>query len=682
MEPDFSGWATRAGLKCTDGRTIMEDAFKGQDQMKVPLVWQHGHKDAENVLGHAILENRKGGVWCNAYFNGTPKAQHAKEMVKHQDVTMMSIWANDLIERSKRVLHGAIREVSLVISGANPGALIDPVTIRHSDDGDEIVLDDEAIITTGLSFEHTNTGGEMTTIDEKKSVVQVYESLDEDQKMLMHTLLGDASDGEDLEHAADATLQDIYNSLDSDQKDLLHFMVGEAMKGGNSMAQSGIEDDDAETDDDTKEGKEVKHNVFESDSGEAVGGAKSPLSDEARTEILDSAKRYGSLKHAVEQYGLQHGINDIDILFPDAVAVNTTPEFIQRRMEWVGVFMAGTSKSPFSRLKSFSADITMDEARAKGYIKGSFKKEEFFGVTRRETTPTTVYKKQKLDRDDIVDITTFDIVSWLKSEMRLMLDEEIARAALMGDGRGVDDEDKISETNIRPIATEHELYATTININMLDASSSIQEFIDAVITNRKLYKGSGTPTLFTSETVIAQFLLLKDTLGRGLYSTIEEVANVLRVRQVVPVELMDEDDTLVGIIVNPVDYTFGSTAGGEVSLFDDFDIDYNQYKYLIETRVSGCLTRLKSALVFRKRESGSDVLITPSAPTFDEDTGELTIVNTAHVVYKRTDTDAVVTAGASPYTIDSGESITIEATADSGYYFANSDVDNWTFTAN
>lgn len=681
MEADFSGWATKAGLKCTDGRTIMPNAFQHQDKITVPLVWQHKHADPTNVLGHAVLENRPEGVYCHAYFNSTEKAAHAKELVQHKDITMMSIWANELIERSKKVLHGAIREVSLVLSGANPGALIENIAIRHSD-GDEEFLEevvDEAIIYTGLSFEHTNLGGGMgTQTEDRAKVVEFLESLNENQQEFMHTLLGVSE--EDVKHAgADATIADVVNSMTPDQRDVLNFLVGEALTSKGDMKQDALdEEDEEETDDDKKGDKEMQHNVFESDADK--GGDKHVISHADFEGIIAEAKRGGSLKAAVEEYGIQHGIDDIDVLFPDAVATDGTPQFIQRRVEWVSSFLAGTTKSPFSRIKTLSADLTLDEARAKGYVKGELKKEEFFGVTHRSTTPQTVYKKQKLDRDDVVDITDFDVVAWLKAEMRVMLDEELARAALMGDGRDISHEDKIQESHIRPIATDHQLFQTTLTVDMVDASSSVQEIIDAVILNRRYYKGTGVPNFYTSETVVASFLLLKDTLGRSLYKNLDEVASVLRVNAIIPVELIDEDESLVGIIVNPVDYTFGATRGGEVSMFEDFDIDYNQHKYLIETRCCGALTRLKSALVIRKTDS-DDTPVVPEAPDFDPETGELTINDTTGVVYKRSDTDATVTNGASPYTIDSGDSITIYATASSGYYFASTANTSWTFRA-
>jgi hypothetical protein len=664
MEADFSGYATKAGLKCSDGRTIMPNAFQHQDKMRVPLVWQHGHNDPENVLGHAILENREDGVYAYGFFNKSSKAQHAHGLIEHQDINMMSIWANELIERSKNVIHGKIREVSLVLSGANPGALIENVTIRHAD-GDENVLEDEAIIYTGLELEHDNLEEEPDA--EAKAAAEAAEVEAKGKEA-----------AEAIAHAAadeDETVEDIYNSMTEKQKTVLHFMVGEALDGAEHSA---IDEDTTKALAAIQEGiNEMKHNVFESDDTNKKD--RLTLSHDDLQGIVADATKNGSLKESVQQYALAHGIEDIDILFPEARAIADVPEFLQRRNEWVAKLLGGTRKSPFSRIKTLSADLTHDEARAKGYIKGTLKKEEFFGVAKRVTTPTTVYKKQKLDRDDIVDITDFDVVVWLKSEMRIMLDEEIARAILLSDGRDVSHEDKINEGNIRPISKDHELFTTTLNVNINDANSSIQEVIDALVMNRFQYKGTGLPTLFTTETYIARFLLLKDTTGRRIYKTLDELATELRVAEVVPVEVMEEYADIVGVLVNPIDYVVGADKGGTLSMFDDFDIDYNQYKYLIETRLSGALVKLKSAIVIKKVAGGA-ALVAPTAPTFDPETGALTITNTTGVVYKHG--DDVVNAASSPYTVPEGETWVIDATPSSGsYYFATSDDDSWSFTA-
>lgn len=649
MEADFRGYATKAGLKCTDGRTIMPDAFKHQDQLRVPLVWQHGHKDPENVLGHAILENRTDGVYAYGFFNKSVKAKAAYESLVHGDINMMSIWANDLVQKSGRVLHGAIREVSLVLSGANPGAIIEHVTLRHSD-GEMEDLDDEAIIYTGLELEIRHSADD----DDDD-----YDDYDEDDEV-QH------ADGED---DGEKTVKDVYDSMTEEQQQVLHFMIGEAIESqAKEVKQSNLNDDN-------QEGNEMKHNVFESQD---KGPSTLTLSHDDISGIVADATKNGSLKDAVENYALSHGIEDIDLLFPDAVAVDNTPEFLSRRTEWVSAVLGGVKKSPFSRIKTRSADITAAEARAKGYITGTLKKEEFFKVSKRVTTPTTIYKKQKLDRDDMIDITDFDVVVWLKGEMRLMLDEELARAILVGDGREALDEDKIDEERIRPIANDHELYTTTVYVNIDDANSSMNEAFDAITMNRSKMRGTGLPTMYTTETYIARTLTQRDTLGRKIYTSLDQLATELRVQSIVPVEVLEEYPDIVAILVNPVDYTVGANAGGQVSMFDDFDIDYNQYKYLIETRCCGALTKLKAAMVVRKVVSTA-VLVTPAAPTFDGDA--FTIVNTTGVVYRRTDTDAVVNAAGSPYAVADGVTVTITAEpASASYYFATSDDDEWSFT--
>ena len=755
MEPDFSGWATKAGLVCSDGRTIMPDAFKNQDTVRVPLVWQHGHKDPKNVLGHAILENRKEGVYARCYFNSTPEAVHAKQLVEHGDINMLSIWANELIEKSKRVLHGVIREVSLVLSGANPGALIDHVTLRHSD-GELEDLEDEAIIYTGLEFEHSDTYTEedseedeedeffaSLTAEQKEAFTKIVEnslghdalddnsdffaSLSDEQReafdrVVDNSLGHDGTDTDEnveeesfvdsltdeqkeeffkvisgfLGHATavdddEETLQDIYDSMNDKQKALVEFMVGKALEdesedgdddsddsSDESLQQDNLEDtDDSDEDNDSKGNDEmgIKHNVFEVKDEDGKPMTKTLSHDDMKGIVADATKN-GSLRDAVTQYALSHGIQDIDVLFPEAKNLDNTPELFSRRTEWVADLMGKVRKTPFSRVRTMSADLTVAEARAKGYIKGNLKKEEFFKVSKRITLPSTIYKKQKLDRDDMVDITDFDVVAWLKAEMRLMLDEEIARAILVGDGRAPDDEDKINEETIRPIASDHELYTVTVNVNILDSNSSIAEALDAVVLNRQYLKGSGLPTLYTTETFIAKFLLLKDTTGRKIYRNLDEVATDLRVAKIVPVEILEEYSDIVAILVNPADYTVGADQGGQVSMFDDFDIDYNQYKYLIEARMSGALTRLKSALVIRS-VAANQVLVAPAAPAFNGT--EVTITDQTGVVYKNADTDAVMNAAGSPYLVDEGETLTVSAEPASGYYFGTSNDDEWTF---
>lgn len=668
MKADFSGYATKAGLKCSDGRTIMPDAFKHQDAMQVPLVWQHGHTDPENVLGHAILENREDGVYAYGYFNDSPKAKHTHGLLEHKDINMMSIWANDLIERAGRVLHGAIREVSLVLSGANPGALIENITIRHSDDSDS-VLDDEAIIYTGLTLEHADNNTKSVVNEDDETIKDVYDSMTDKQKQVLHFMIGEALSSSDSAQQDnlddDTTVFDVMDGMSDKQKKLVHVMIDKALNSSDS---------DEKTNNDTK-GNSMKHNVFEDDK---KNSPQAPvLSHEDISGIVADATKIGSLKEAVEQYALAHGIQDIEILFPEAQSISTTPELWARRSEWVANLIGGVKKSPFSRIKTLSADLTVAEARAKGYIKGSLKKEEFFRVSKRVTTPTTIYKKQKLDRDDMVDITDFDVVMWLKGEMRLMLDEELARAILVGDGRLVDDEDKISEDSIRPIALDHEVYTTTISVNINDASSSIQEALDLITLNRSQIRGTGLPTLYTTETYIARFLLLKDLQGRKIYKNLEEVVSDLRVSAIVPVEILEEYEDILGILVNPIDYVVGADKGGAVSMFDDFDIDYNQYKYLIETRCSGALTKLKSAMVVRT-VAGNLVLVSPNSPTFDGE--DITIVNQTGVVYRNSETDAVMNAAGSPYAVADGMTITVNAEPATGYYFGTSEDDSWSFT--
>ncbi len=681
---DFSGYATKAGLRCTDGRTIMPGAFKHQDQMKVPLVWQHGHNDPENVLGHAILENREDGVYAYGYFNSSVKASHAKGLLEHGDINMLSIWANELIEKAGRVLHGAIREVSLVLSGANPGAIIESVTIRHSD-GFETQLEDEAIIYTGIELFHSVNKKEIDIVEE---AVLTHKSGDAN--------MADMPNKTEAAAGSDMTVQDVFDTLSDEQKQVVYYLIGQAVEDSQDeavMAQSGLDDDASAQEvyeslneqqqelfnalfEDAQEeinhantkGMEMSNNIFENNNNKA----QAAISHADLQGIVADASKGGSLKDAIESYALSHGITDVDQLFPEATALDAVPEWLKRRTEWVTKLLGDTRKSPFSRIKTMHADITLDDARAKGYVTGDLKKEEYFGVSKRITTPTTIYKKQKLDRDDMIDITDFDVVTWLKAEMRMMLDEEIARAILIGDGRDVSHEDKINEGNIRPIAKDHELYTTVVNVNLDDANSSVQEVIDAIIKNRKHFKGTGTPTMYTTETYISQFLLLKDTLGRRIYRDLGELASELRVLDIVPVEVMEEEAELVAILVNPQDYVLGADKGGAISMFDDFDIDYNQHKYLIETRLCGALIKMKAAIVVKKVAANA-ALVTPVAPTFVSATNTITIPTVTGVTYKQGTT---VKTGTVVITADA----TIVAyPASAGYYFATSEDDSWTF---
>lgn len=658
MEADFSGYATKAGLKCSDGRTITAEAFKHMDGKRVPLVWQHGHDSPDNVLGHVMLSARPDGIYAQGYFNETKQGQNSKALVQHKDIVALSIYANQLVEKSKQVLHGMIREVSLVLSGANPGALIDFVRVQHSADGDVETLEDEAVIYTGLTLEHSADG--------------------------------DAEDT--LEHA---TVQEVYDSLTPEQQDVVNFMIGAALEAAGGKAahsedtttddtQSGTSDNTA-GDESHEEGTTdmVHKNVFE--TGADTKPERHVLSHDDMKGIVAAAVKGGSMKDAVEQYALQHGITNLDVLFPDAKTIQNTPEFKSRRMEWVAGVLNATHHTPFSRIKTITADITQDQARALGYIKGSYKKEEWFSVTSRTTSPTTIYKKQSLDRDDIIDITDFDVVAWMRAEMRMMLEEEIARAILIGDGRAVDDEDKIKDpmaatdgAGIRSILNEHEAFAVTVNVNLDDANSDYNEVIESVLRARRFYKGSGQPTFYTTNQVVVEMLLLKDTLGRRLYSSRADIAAALMVSEIVEVEVMDTVTDLVGIIVNLADYNIGADKGGEVNLFDDFDIDYNKFKYLIETRISGALTKMFSALIIKKVAS-TDVLVAPTAPTFVKSTGVVTIPTKTGVVYKNADTDATLSAGAQT-ALAIGATLNVVAVPASGYYFATSEEDEWSFT--
>lgn len=571
MKYDFSGWATRNNIKCSDGRTILKDAFKQHDGQTVPLVWNHQHNESANVLGHAVLENRDEGVYAYCTFNDTEAGKNAKLLVEHGDVTALSIYANQLKQKGSNVMHGTIREVSLVLAGANPGAFIDSV-IRHGE-----FCEDEAVIYTGeeLTLQHADDQSDKADEKDKK--------------------------GDDEVDNNEKTIKDVVDSMSEEQKNVLYALVGQALEG-KEMAQSAIEENENNIEEDGGE-QEMKHNVFEGKETEN----KDVLSHDAMETILKDAKRYGSLKESFLAHAESYGIKDIEWLFPDAKNVNMPPDFIKRDDSYVQKVMRGVHHVPFSRIKSMHANITADEARAKGYIKGNRKKEEVFTLLKRTTTPTTIYKKQKLDRDDVVDITDFDVVAWLKMEMRMMLDEEIARAILVGDGRLSDSDDKINETCIRPISTDDDLYCVKAPVAVAAAATDddvAKAFIKTVIKSRKEYKGSGSPTLFTTEDVITNCLLLEDKNGRVIYDTVDKLATALRVKEIVAVEVMEGAKTkvnkvekpLMAIMVNLVDYYVGADKGGAVNMFDDFDIDYNQQKYLMETRCSGALVKPYSAV--------------------------------------------------------------------------------------
>lgn len=700
--PDFGGWATKAGLECADGLTIGHDAFKDMDGVKVPLVYQHGHDHPDNLLGHAILENRGEGVYAHCYFNGSNSAQSLSHAVSHDDITMMSIYANRLRKTGNTVIHGIIREVSLVVAGANPGALIDFVSIRHAD-GEYEQLDSEAVITTGLEIKHS----EETEGESEQDPDAVWNSMTPAQQELTQQMLQAvaSSKQEDDEEDSEEDPEES-NEQEEDSEEESTEENSEEGSEDNSTEEGGSEDGssdanasadgapaaqhDALNKSDDLKGSEMTetltHNVFDQDAAIKHGltgiakDNKYVLSHSDKDRIFSDAlaSRSSSLKDVVEGYKLSHGIENVDILFPDAKAVSDVPEWVRRRTEWVDRVLNGAKHTPFSRIKSLSADLTLDKARAKGYIKGALKKEEFFSVAKRVTLPQTIYKKQKLDRDDILDITDFDVVVWLKGEMRLMLDEELARAILIGDGRSNADDDKILEDKIRPIATDHELFQTTVQVS-LGANADAEQIVDAILLNRRHYRGSGNPDLFTKEEYISRILNVKDSTGRRIYANLSELASTLRVNSIIPVEVMEEEQDLVAIMVNMVDYTIGTDRGGNVSLFDDFDIDYNQYKYLIETRCSGALTKPKSALVVR-RSADNATAVVPEAPAWDGDAHSVTVADTAGLVYKNQSNGAVLASG-TPVVLTEDQTMTVIAVpADADHYIESTAMDEFTFT--
>lgn len=588
--PDFSGWATRNNIKCADGRTIMQNAFDVNDGQTVPLVWNHQHDGVKNVLGHALLENRPEGVYTYGFFNESPEGMDAKERVKHGDINALSIYANKLKQNGGNVLHGVIREVSLVLAGANPGAYIDTV-LAHGVESDE-----EAVIYTDecLVLEHSDTEPEPEISPEEDSKPEEKLEHAADDKQADENGEGAKEEkpmAEEKKTEGEETVQEIFDTLTDKQKTVVYAIIGQALedKGENETDNGGSDN--------------MKHNAF--DDEEVLEGT---LTHADMEDIVKDAKRLGSMKEAT----LAHGIENVDYLFPDAQNYTNTPQFISRDMGWVTKVMNGVHHTPFSRIKSLFADITEDDARAKGYIKGNLKKEEFFSLLKRTTTPTTIYKKQKLDRDDVVDITDFDVVAWLKTEMRMMLDEELARAFLVGDGRLASSDDKINESNIRPIWTDADLYAVKELVTVASADTDdakAKAFIRKCIKSRKDYKGSGNPVLFTDEDTLTDCLLIEDTTGRIVYESVDKLKTALRVSDIITAPCMEnqtrtvdsDTHTLKGIIVNLNDYNVGADKGGAVNMFDDFDIDYNAMKYLIETRCSGALVKPYSALIIEQK---------------------------------------------------------------------------------
>ena len=565
---DFSGWATRNDILCADGRTIRRNAFKVNDGKTVPLVWNHQHNDPDNILGHALLENREEGVYAYCTFNESEAGQNAKELVRHGDIKSLSIYANKLKQSGNDVIHGVIRELSLVLAGANEGAFIDSVMV-HGEEADDAMI---------IGYDEN---------------IMLYHAEDQKKEEPKETKKEESSED-------DETIEDVFNTLTEKQKNVVYTLIGAALEENSN------DEDDDENDVEHSEGgyEDMKTNVFDREDS-----MENTLSHDAMDTIIKDAKRYGSMRDSFLAHAEDYGIEDIEWLFPDARNVTQTPQFIQREMGWVQVVMNGTHHSPFSRIKSMFADITEDEARARGYIKGKLKKEEVFGLLKRTTTPTTIYKKQKLDRDDVIDITDFDVISWLKGEMRLMLDEEIARAILVGDGRPSSSDDKINEQNIRPIWTDDDLFTIKSVVDPAESESEAEAFIDQSVRAMKDYKGSGAPTAFMTETMLTECLLLKDVNKHRLYKNADEVATAMRVSRIVTVPVMEglqrtdsgNKYNLKAIIVNLNDYNVGADKGGAINMFDDFDIDYNQQKYLIETRCSGALIKPFSAIVLETK---------------------------------------------------------------------------------
>ena len=630
---DFGGYATKNDLKCVDGRTIRRNAFKDCDGVTVPLVWQHSHGKPGDVLGRAILENRDDGVYTYGFFNETDAGKNSKELVRHGDIRSLSIYANQLVQKGGDVLHGRILEVSLCLAGANPGAVIDDLSFEHYDDEDS---EFEAQIYNGENielahFEEQET--ESNDMEVTKSLNDIVGTLsDEQRSSLMHALENLNKDAE-LKHADekkeepksddDETIRDIINTMTPKQKNAMTFVVGMALENA-----AGNDDDDEE------EKSNMMEHAYEGNTATAA-----ELYHDALDTVVKDGKRFGSLKesyefhakegaiaHAIDTTGMEtptltnpeyaeaygYGINEPSMLFPEPHNVNPTPEFIKRDTEWADVVWNNVHHTPWSRIKSVFANITEDEARAKGYIKGAMKKEEFFSLIKRVTVPQTIYKKQKFDRDDMIDITDFNVVAWIKSEMQVMLNEERARAILIGDGRVSGEDDKISEEHIRPIASDIALFSIqkTVPTGATEEATA-KNFMKTAVRARKDYKGSGNPMLFTTEDVLTSMLLIEDGIGHYIYKSEAELATALRVSRIVTVPVMEghklsNGNELMGIIVNLKDYYSGADKGGEVNMFDDFDIDYNQYKYLIETRMSGCLIKPYSAIVLSKVSNGNN----------------------------------------------------------------------------
>lgn len=638
---DFSGYATRAGVKCADGRVIEPQAFVHNDGDTVPLVWQHGHNSPSNILGHAVLELKDDGVYAYGFFNDSEKAKDAKESVRHGDIRRMSIYANNLRETDNLVHSGVIREVSLVIAGANPGATIDNVTIQHSNDFIEVV-EDKAIIHSGENITPTDEGDNMP---------------------------------EDQNETGDKTIQDILDDMSEEQRNAVDYLVGAAIEATQGDDVDDDDDDDDDEDDSSaahsalthadKDSNSMSHNLFENSGNSSKQTIGDILTADQISGILHDAMEGGSLKHALEQFALQHSVTNIEGLFPQH-KLDGGVQIYDRQNEWVTKVLNGVRKIPMTRIRTVIADMTPEEARAKGYVKGNEKIEQVFGWLKRETDATTVYKKQSIDRDDLLDITDFDIVAFFWTEMRGKLMEALAEAILIGDGRSAMDPDKINEDRIRPIASDIDFYAPKVT---LPSNADPRDIVKAIIRSRKDYRGSGNPTLFTTTDFITDLLLIEDRNQRRIYETVDALKSALRVSDVVEVEYFNQDPTVVGILVNLSDYTVGTNKGGEITKFDDFDIDFNKYKYLIETRISGSLTKPMSAIVI-KREEGD--VATPQSPSFNSDTNEIQIPTTSGVIYS-------IKGESVTGVVEIDEVTQVDASATSGHYIPNNTITSWTF---
>ena len=612
---DFCGWASKNDLLCSDGRTIRRGAFASDDGKKVPMVYQHQHTSIDNVLGHAILENRDEGMYAYCYLNENDTGKMAKELVRHGDICAMSIYANKLKQIGNDVVHGEIKEVSLVLAAANPGAAIESVVLEHSDGSTE----EEAIIYSGedTQYKILSHAETPTQTSSDKTVNDILNGMSEAKKNVLYYMLAKVSETDeeaedddviedsDIRHAdvsGGRTIQDIFDTFTPDEKKVAFFLIGKAIEESGSMEQSDIPN----IDDESEENETMKHNVFENNQ---VDNDETVLSHAEIEEIFRDTKQYGTLKNSA----LAHGVTNIEYLFPDAKTVTPTPELIKRNDDWVSKVMGSVHRTPFSRIKSTAANLTEEDARAKGYMKGKLKKDEVFSLLKRTTEPTTIYKKQKLDRDDVVDITDFDVVAWIKSEMRMMLNEEIARAILIGDGRLTSSDDKIPEDHIRPVAFDSELYTVPVEVTVAAQATDddkAKAIIRSIIKGRKEYKGSGNPVMYTTEDVLTDMLLMEDKMGRVVYDSVTKLATALRVSEIVTVPVMEglkdsENNAVIAVIVNLADYNVGADRGGEVNMFDDFDIDYNAMKYLIETRCSGALTKPYSALAVKLKTAGA-----------------------------------------------------------------------------